>query len=65
MSSRDGLIRRTQPYEWSGLALAAGLVLAVSTVSALTIAGLAKQHVRNAPVPAFKGGGNTRADCSR
>ena len=37
--------------KWGGVALAAVLALAVSTVSALTIAGLAKQRARNAPVP--------------
>jgi len=40
--------------KWGGMALAAVLAMAVSSVSALTIAGMVKQHARSAPVPALK-----------
>lgn len=40
--------------KWSGVGLAALLAVAVSSVSALTAAGLVKQHARSAPVPNLK-----------
>jgi mono/diheme cytochrome c family protein len=40
--------------KWSGVALAAVLALAVSSVSTVTIAGMIKQHARHAPVPDLK-----------
>jgi hypothetical protein len=40
--------------KWSGVGLAALLAVAVSSVSALTIAGIVRQHARNAPVPDLK-----------
>jgi cytochrome c553 len=40
--------------KWSGVGLAAVLVLAVSSVSALMVAGMIKQHTRRAPVPDLK-----------
>jgi hypothetical protein len=39
---------------WSGVGLAAGLAVAVSSVEALTIVGMLKQHSRSAPVPSLK-----------
>src|SRR6202023_1016123 len=40
--------------KWGGVGLAAVLVVAVSSVAALTIVGMVKQHVRRAPVPDLK-----------
>ena len=40
--------------KWGGSVLAVVLAMAVSSVSALTIAGMIKQHVRRAPVPELK-----------
>lgn len=37
--------------KWCGVGLAAVLAIPVSSVSALTIVGMVKQHARNAPVP--------------
>ncbi len=37
--------------KWGGAGLAAVLVVAVSSASALTLAGIVKQHARRAPVP--------------
>jgi len=37
--------------KWSGVVLAAILVIAISSVSAMTTAGIVKQHARRAPVP--------------
>ena len=37
--------------KWGGVALAAALALTVSSVSALTFVGLARQHSRKAPLP--------------
>jgi mono/diheme cytochrome c family protein len=42
---------RSNVSRWSGVGLAGVLAVAVSCVSALTIAGMVKQHARNAPVP--------------
>jgi hypothetical protein len=40
--------------KWGGVGLAAVLVVAVSSVAALTIVGMVKQHARHAPVPNLK-----------
>jgi mono/diheme cytochrome c family protein len=40
--------------KWGGVGLAVMLALAVSSVSALTVAGMVKQHARTAPVPDLK-----------
>jgi mono/diheme cytochrome c family protein len=40
--------------KWSGVVLAALLAVGVSSVGALMIAGLVKQHARTAPMPEFK-----------
>jgi mono/diheme cytochrome c family protein len=40
--------------KWSGIGVAATLVLAAASASALTIAGMVKQHARGAPVPDLK-----------
>lgn len=40
--------------KWGGVGLAAALALAVSPVSALTIAGMVKQHARSASIPDLK-----------
>jgi mono/diheme cytochrome c family protein len=45
---------RNRFLKWGGVALAAVLAVAVSSVSALTIAGMVKQHARSAPVPDLK-----------
>jgi len=40
--------------KWSGVGLAAVLAVVVSSVNAVTIAGIVKQHGRSAPVPDLK-----------
>jgi mono/diheme cytochrome c family protein len=45
---------RNRFLKWGGVGLAAVLAMAVSSVSALTIAGMVKQHARSAPVPDLK-----------
>ncbi|WMT79407.1 c-type cytochrome [Bradyrhizobium sp. Ash2021] len=40
--------------KWGGVGLAAVLALAVTSISALTITGMIKQHTRRAPVPDLK-----------
>src|SRR6516164_1678952 len=45
---RNGLLK------WSGVVLAVLLTVLVSSVSALTIAGMVKEHVRRAPIPDLK-----------
>src|ERR1700742_2725375 len=40
--------------KWSGVGLAAMLAVMVSSVNALTITGMVKQHGRGAPVPDLK-----------
>jgi hypothetical protein len=40
---------RNSFLKWGGVGLAAVLAVAVSSVSALTIAGMVKQHARSAP----------------
>jgi hypothetical protein len=40
--------------KWSGIGVAATLVLAAASASALTIAGMVTQHARSAPVPDLK-----------
>jgi hypothetical protein len=40
--------------KWGGVGLAAVLVVAVSSVAALTIVGMVKQHARGASVPDLK-----------
>jgi mono/diheme cytochrome c family protein len=45
---------RNRFLKWGGVALAAVLAVAVSSVSALAIAGMVKQHARSAPVPDLK-----------
>ena len=40
--------------KWGGVGVATVLAVAVSSVSALTIAGMVKQHSRHAPVPDLK-----------
>jgi mono/diheme cytochrome c family protein len=42
---------RHSMLKWSGVVLAAVLAVAVSSVSALTITGMVKEHVRRAPIP--------------
>ena len=42
---------RNSMLKWSGVVLAAVLAVAVSSVSALTITGMVKEHVRRAPIP--------------
>jgi mono/diheme cytochrome c family protein len=45
---------RNSFLKWGGVGLAAVLAVAVSSVSALTIAGMVKQHARSAPIPDLK-----------
>jgi mono/diheme cytochrome c family protein len=45
---------RNSMLKWSGVALAVVLTVAVSSVSAVTIAGMVKEHVRRAPIPDLK-----------
>ena len=45
---------RSSFLKWGGVGLAAVLAVAVSSISALTIAGMVKQHTRSAPVPQLK-----------
>jgi mono/diheme cytochrome c family protein len=45
---------RSRALRWIGVGLAAVLTVAVSSVSALTAAGLVKQHARSAPLPSLK-----------
>ena len=45
---------RNSMLKWSGVVLAAVLAVAVSSVSALTITGMVKEHVRRAPIPDLK-----------
>jgi hypothetical protein len=42
---------RNSMLKWSGVVLAAVLAVAVSSVSALTITGMVKEHVRRAIFP--------------
>jgi mono/diheme cytochrome c family protein len=45
---------RNSFLKWGGVGLAAVAAIATSSVSALTIAGMVKQHTRSAPVPYLK-----------
>jgi len=45
---------RSRALRWGGVGLAAVLTIAVSSVSALTAAGLVKQYGRSAPLPNLK-----------
>jgi mono/diheme cytochrome c family protein len=42
---------RNSFLKWGGVGLTAVLTVAVSSISALTIAGMTKQHARSAPIP--------------
>lgn len=45
---------RNSFLKWGGVGLTAVLAVAVSSVSALTITGMVKQHARSAPIPNLK-----------
>src|SRR6202048_692688 len=45
---------RNSFLKWGGLGLAPALAVTVSSVSALLIAGMLKQHARSAPIPDLK-----------
>jgi hypothetical protein len=45
---------RSSVLKWGSVGLAAVLVIAVSSVSALLIPGMVKQHARSTPIPDLK-----------